>query len=104
MIRIVGTYNSGEKEEIDCIEESTTTEYSKEALYLINEYRIAYGAGWMLWFAYTVACGLYALGFAGYFVVRYNSIIGIHHVAKGFTRASNTQKCLIAFIIHNALD
>jgi len=24
-------------------------------------------AGWMLWFAYTVACGLYALGFAGYF-------------------------------------
>ncbi|KAA3630670.1 MAG: amino acid permease [Calditrichaeota bacterium] len=25
-------------------------------------------AGWMLWFAYTVACSLYALGFAGYFV------------------------------------
>ncbi len=24
-------------------------------------------AGWMLWFAYTIACGLYALGFAGYF-------------------------------------
>jgi amino acid transporter/nucleotide-binding universal stress UspA family protein len=24
-------------------------------------------AGWMLWFAYTVACSLYALGFAGYF-------------------------------------
>ncbi len=23
-------------------------------------------AGWMLWFAYTVACSLYALGFAGY--------------------------------------
>lgn len=25
-------------------------------------------AGWMLWFAYTVACSLYALGFAGYFM------------------------------------
>ena len=25
-------------------------------------------AGWMLWFAYTVACSLYALGFAGYFL------------------------------------
>jgi amino acid transporter/nucleotide-binding universal stress UspA family protein len=24
-------------------------------------------AGWMLWFAYTVACSLYALGFASYF-------------------------------------
>jgi amino acid transporter len=24
-------------------------------------------AGWMLWFAYIVACSLYALGFAGYF-------------------------------------
>jgi amino acid transporter/nucleotide-binding universal stress UspA family protein len=24
-------------------------------------------AGWMLWFAYTVACSLYALGFSGYF-------------------------------------
>jgi len=24
-------------------------------------------SGWMLWFAYTVACALYALGFAGYF-------------------------------------
>ncbi len=24
-------------------------------------------AGWLLWFAYTVACSLYALGFAGYF-------------------------------------
>ena len=25
-------------------------------------------AGWMLWFAYTVACSLYALGFASYFL------------------------------------
>ena len=28
---------------------------------------VGYLAGWMLWFAYTVACSLYALGFAGYF-------------------------------------
>ncbi|HSH74098.1 MAG TPA: amino acid permease, partial [Longimicrobiales bacterium] len=28
---------------------------------------VGYTAGWMLWFAYTVACSLYALGFAGYF-------------------------------------
>jgi len=28
---------------------------------------IGFLAGWMLWFAYTVACSLYALGFAGYF-------------------------------------
>ncbi len=25
-------------------------------------------AGWMLWFAYTVACSLYAVGFGGYFL------------------------------------
>ncbi|MFQ5679973.1 MAG: amino acid permease [Gemmatimonadota bacterium] len=28
---------------------------------------MGFTAGWMLWFAYTVACSLYALGFAGYF-------------------------------------
>ena len=28
---------------------------------------IGFLSGWMLWFAYTVACSLYALGFAGYF-------------------------------------
>jgi len=28
---------------------------------------MGYLAGWMLWFAYTVACSLYALGFASYF-------------------------------------
>jgi len=26
-----------------------------------------FASGWMLWFAYTVACSLYALGFGGYF-------------------------------------
>ena len=28
---------------------------------------IGFISGWLLWFAYTVACSLYALGFAGYF-------------------------------------
>lgn len=28
---------------------------------------VGFIAGWMLWFAYTVACSLYALSFAGYF-------------------------------------
>ena len=28
---------------------------------------VGFISGWMLWFAYTVACSLYALGFAGYF-------------------------------------
>ncbi len=28
---------------------------------------IGFTAGWMLWFAYIIACSLYALGFAGYF-------------------------------------
>jgi len=29
---------------------------------------VGFVAGWMLWFAYTVACALYAVGFGGYFV------------------------------------
>jgi amino acid transporter len=28
---------------------------------------VGYVTGWMLWFAYTVACSLYTRGFAGYF-------------------------------------
>jgi len=29
---------------------------------------LGFVSGWMLWFAYTVACSLYALGFSGYFL------------------------------------
>jgi amino acid transporter/nucleotide-binding universal stress UspA family protein len=29
---------------------------------------IGFVSGWMLWFAYTVACALYAVGFGGYFL------------------------------------
>ncbi len=48
-------------------------------------------SGWMLWFAYTVACALYAVGFGGYFVellggywpAAYEALIGTlgHHYA-----------------------
>ncbi len=61
-------------------------------------------AGWILWFAYTVACSLYALGFAGYswevlhryipiFTEMVNNLIGQHRavlvitllIGSGFT-------------------
>jgi amino acid transporter len=29
---------------------------------------VGFISGWMLWFAYTVACSLYAVGFGGYFI------------------------------------
>lgn len=48
-------------------------------------------AGWMLWFAYTVACALYAVGFGGYFIellgsywpAAYDALVGTlgHHWA-----------------------
>jgi amino acid transporter/nucleotide-binding universal stress UspA family protein len=45
---------------------------------------VGFTAGWMLWFAYTVACSLYALGFAGYFwefFVKY--LPGLAHATFG---------------------
>lgn len=42
---------------------------------------VGFTAGWMLWFAYTVACSLYALGFAGYFwefFLKYLPSFGTH--------------------------
>ena len=38
-------------------------------------------AGWMLWFAYTVACALYAVGFGGYFVELLGSYWPAAHAA-----------------------
>ncbi|MFQ5593977.1 MAG: amino acid permease [Anaerolineae bacterium] len=37
-------------------------------------------AGWMLWFAYTVACSLYAVGFGGYFLELLASYVPALHV------------------------
>jgi amino acid transporter/nucleotide-binding universal stress UspA family protein len=51
---------------------------------------VSFLAGWMLWFAYTVACALYAVGFGGYFVellgsywpAAHNALLGTlgHHL------------------------
>ncbi len=41
-------------------------------------------SGWMLWFAYTVACSLYAIGFGGYFVELLESYFpSVYHVFVG---------------------
>ena len=37
---------------------------------------VGFLSGWMLWFAYTVACSLYALGFAGYFWELFHNVAG----------------------------
>ena len=44
---------------------------------------IGFLSGWMLWFAYIVACSLYALGFAGYFWEFFHKYLpGISHVMQ----------------------
>jgi amino acid transporter/nucleotide-binding universal stress UspA family protein len=41
-------------------------------------------SGWMLWFAYTVACSLYAVGFGGYFVELLESYLPpVYHSLAG---------------------
>ena len=46
MYTIWGKYQ-GEKEEIDTADDVTT------AKYLVGEYRMAYGAGWSIWYTRT---------------------------------------------------
>ena len=53
-------------------------------------------SGWMLWFAYIVACGLYALGFAGYFwevIERYAPSL-----AHGMLGLAGTQVLILIFM------
>jgi len=53
-------------------------------------------SGWMLWFAYIVACGLYALGFAGYLwevLERYTPAL-----AHGLHGAVGTQALILVFM------
>ncbi len=46
---------------------------------------VGFIAGWMLWFAYTVACSLYAVGFGGYFLELLASYAsGVHDVLLHF--------------------
>ena len=59
---------------------------------------IGFTSGWMLWFAYTVACALYAVGFGGYFMellhsyfpAASNALIGLvgHHGAIALATVS----------------
>ena len=53
-------------------------------------------SGWMLWFAYIVACGLYALGFAGYLwevLERYTPSL-----AHGLLGIAGTQFVILTFM------
>jgi amino acid transporter/nucleotide-binding universal stress UspA family protein len=56
-------------------------------------------SGWMLWFAYTVACSLYAVGFGGYFVELLESYFPpVYHVLVGLIGHNGTI-LLITFAI-----
>lgn len=69
---------------------------------------VGFVAGWMLWFAYVVACSLYALGFASYFLEFFAKYIP--EVTHGLVRAAGEHSVLllvtllvgIAFIWLNA--
>jgi amino acid transporter/nucleotide-binding universal stress UspA family protein len=60
---------------------------------------IGFLAGWMLWFAYTVACALYAVGFGGYFVELLGGYWpGAHDVLVG-TLGHHTTVSVVTFLI-----
>ena len=56
-------------------------------------------AGWMLWFAYTVACALYAVGFGGYFIELLSSYWPAAHQALVGTLGQQWSTALIILII-----
>ncbi len=56
-------------------------------------------AGWMLWFAYTVACALYAVGFGGYFVELLGSYWPAAHDALMGTLGHSWTVSLVTFLI-----
>jgi amino acid transporter/nucleotide-binding universal stress UspA family protein len=60
---------------------------------------IGFLAGWMLWFAYTVACALYAVGFGGYFVELLGSYWPAAHDALLGTLGHQFAVALITFLI-----
>ena len=60
---------------------------------------IAFTSGWMLWFAYIVACSLYAKGFGSYFMeftTRY--MPGIGHALMGFLGENGSVILLTIFV------
>jgi amino acid transporter/nucleotide-binding universal stress UspA family protein len=56
-------------------------------------------SGWMLWFAYTVACALYAVGFGGYFVELLGSYWPAAHEALMSTLGHQWTVSLVTFLI-----
>jgi amino acid transporter len=56
-------------------------------------------AGWMLWFAYTVACALYAVGFGGYFVELLHGYWPTAHSALVGTLGHQTTVGLVTLLI-----
>ncbi|MFQ6058600.1 MAG: amino acid permease [Anaerolineae bacterium] len=70
---------------------------------------LGYLAGWMLWFAYTVACSLYALGFSGYFLEFLAKYLPTWHEAlvglagKGPAQAGITLAVSLFFLALNVL-
>jgi amino acid transporter/nucleotide-binding universal stress UspA family protein len=70
---------------------------------------IGFTSGWMLWFAYTVACSLYAVGFAGYFIELlevyfppiYGALVGV--ISRGHAVSAITFAITSFFITINVL-
>jgi amino acid transporter len=60
---------------------------------------VGFLAGWMLWFAYTVACALYAVGFGGYFVELLGSYWPAAHQAMLGTLGHHGAVALVTFVI-----
>ncbi len=56
-------------------------------------------SGWMLWFAYTVACALYAVGFGGYFVELLGSYWPVAHNALVGVLGRHASVALVTFLI-----
>jgi amino acid transporter/nucleotide-binding universal stress UspA family protein len=56
-------------------------------------------AGWMLWFAYTVACALYAVGFGGYFIELLGSYWPAAHQALLGALGHHGAVALVTFLI-----
>jgi amino acid transporter/nucleotide-binding universal stress UspA family protein len=60
---------------------------------------VGFVAGWMLWFAYTVACALYAVGFGGYFIELLGSYWPAAHDALLGTLGHRWAVAVITFFI-----
>jgi amino acid transporter/nucleotide-binding universal stress UspA family protein len=70
---------------------------------------IGFTSGWMLWFAYTIACSLYAVGFGGYFIELlevyfppiYGALVGV--ISRGHAVSAITFAITSFFITINVL-